>query len=77
MILIIWLGSCTSTPKSTKAPAATVPDDYDANGELVIKPIHAGETFTAAEDSVLVPFWYWRKIFNYITDTHFMQESAE
>ena len=40
----------------------------------MLSSVSAGETVTAGEDSVLMPFWYWRKVFNYIVDTQAAQE---
>lgn len=74
----IWLASCTSTPASkTPAPRITPPDPYDADGELVIKALHAGDVYLVPEDGVYLPFWYWRKVFNYIVDTQAAQDIAE
>ena len=74
----IWLASCTSTPASkTPAPRITPPDPYTADGELVIKTIKGGATFTAPEDGVYLPYWYFRKLFNYIVDTQAAQEINE
>lgn len=75
-ILILWLTSCTSTPKNNAAPKITPPDPYNADGELVIKYIPDGQTFTAEGDAVLLPYWYWEKIFDYIVDTQAAQDIA-
>lgn len=77
MMLIIWLASCTSTPASNPAPRVTPPDPYNEAGELVIKPIKAGALFTAPEDGVYLPLWYFRNVFNYIVDTQAAQEIRE
>jgi len=74
----IWLASCTTTPKSKPAALhVTPPDPYDADGVLVIKALHEGEIFTTPEDGVYLPYWYWRKVFNYIVDTQAAQDIAE
>ena len=31
---------------------------------------------TAQEDSVIMPYWYWEKVFDYIVDTQAAQEIA-
>lgn len=67
----IWLASCTSTP------ASKTPDPIGADGELVIKALHAGDVYLVPEDGVYLPFWYWRKVFNYIVDTQAAQDIAE
>ena len=77
-ILILWLISCTNTPKNeTPKTSITPPDPYTADGELVIKYIPGGETFTADGDAVLLPYWYWEKIFDYIVDTQAAQDIAD
>lgn len=76
-ILIILLTSCTSSRVNKQAPRVTPPDPYDANGELVIKYIPDGETVTADGDAVLLPYWYWEKIFDYIVDTQAAQDIAD
>ena len=43
---------------------------------MVIKYIDEGETVTAQEDGVLMPYWYFEKIFDYIVDTQAAQEIA-
>lgn len=68
-ILIIWLTSCTSSPKNSPAPKITPPDPYNAEGELVIQYVFEGETYTADDDGVYVPYWFWEKMFDYIVDT--------
>ena len=52
------------------------PDPYNAAGDLVINYINEGETVTAQEDSVLLPYWYFEKIFDYIVDTQAAQKIA-
>ena len=41
---------------------------------MVIKYIDEGETVTAQEDGVFLPYWYFEKIFDYIVDTQAAQE---
>ena len=76
MTLSIWLTSCTTTPKNNPAPKILPPDPYNAEGESVIKYVFEGETVTAQEDGVLLPYWYFEKIFDYIVDTQAAQEIA-
>lgn len=38
--------------------------------------VSEGETVTAQEDGVFLPYWYWEKIFDYIVDTQAAQEIA-
>ena len=76
LTLSIWLTSCTTTAISNPAPIILPPDPYNAAGELVIKYIDEGETVTAQEDGVLLPYWYFEKIFDYIVDTQAAQEIA-
>ena len=75
-MLSIWLTSCTTTPKNNPAPKILPPDPYNAAGESVIKYVSTGETVTAQEDSVLLPYWYFEKLFDYIVDTQAAQEIA-
>nr|DAM54551.1 MAG TPA: hypothetical protein [Caudoviricetes sp.]DAR01528.1 MAG TPA: hypothetical protein [Caudoviricetes sp.] len=42
----------------------------------MIKYVSTGETVTAQEDGVLLPYWYFEKIFDYIVDTQAAQEIA-
>lgn len=72
-ILILWPISCT-TSRINSTPKTTPPDPYDENGELVIKYIPDGSTVTAEGDAVLLPYWYWEKIFDYIVDTQAIQD---
>lgn len=74
-ILILSLASCTTTRIDNPAPRVTPPDPYDENGDLVIKYIPQGETFTAENtDGVFFPYWYYEKIFDYIVDTQAAQK---
>ena len=57
-------------------PIILPPDPYNAAGELVIKYIDEGETVTAQEGGVFLPYWYFEKIFDYIVDTQAAQEIA-
>lgn len=45
------------------------PDPLNAAGEIVIDLMHKGETVTAQEDGVFMPYWYYEKIFDYIVDS--------
>ena len=76
LILTIWLASCTTTRTNSPAPKILPPDPYNAAGEMVIKYIDEGETVTAQEDGVVMPYWYWEKVFDYIVDTQAAQEIA-
>lgn len=71
MICTLWLTSCTTTRTvdSNPAPQFYPPDPYDKNGELVWVEIKDGETFTATEDGIYLPWWYWQKVYNYIVNT--------
>lgn len=74
-ILILWLISCTTSRINRPAPRTTPPDPYNAAGELVIKFLPEGETYTATDgDAVILPYWYWEKVFDYIIDTQAAQE---
>jgi hypothetical protein len=75
-ILITWPTSCT-TSRINSAPKVTPPDPYNEAGELVIKYIPAGETITADGDAVLLPYWYWEKVFDYIIDTQAAQSMTD
>lgn len=73
-ILILWLTSCVNTPKNEDTKTTIKPPDpYNADGELVIKYLPDGATFTADGDAVILPYWYWEKIFDYIVDTQAAQ----
>ena len=76
LILSVWLTSCTTTRINNPAPKILPPDPYNAAGENVIKIIFEGATVTAQEDSVIMPYWYWEKVFDYIVDTQAAQEIA-
>ena len=75
-MLSIWLTSCATTRTNNPVPIILPPDPYNAAGENVIKIIFEGETVTAQEDGVLMPYWYFEKIFDYIVDTQAAQEIA-
>ena len=74
--LLIWLGSCTSTPtaSSDALPRILPPDPYDENGEIVMQLVFEGEPFTPETEGVFLPYWYWEKIFDYIVDTQAAQD---
>ena len=68
-ILILWLASCTNTPKNeTPKTRIAPPDPYNADGELVWQ-------YDKETDSVIVPYWYWEKVFDYIVDTQAQQDA--
>ncbi|MCQ2273057.1 MAG: hypothetical protein MJZ72_09795 [Bacteroidales bacterium] len=75
-ILILWLISCTTSRINSPAPKVTPPDPYNEAGELIIKYIPIGAQFTADEDGVFFPYWYFEKIFDYIVDTQAAQDIA-
>ena len=63
--------------KNKTAPKITPPDPYTADGELVLQFVPDGSTITADGNSVLMPYWYWEKIFDYIVDTQAAQDIAD
>ena len=67
--MTLWLASCTTTRARANSPApkAYPPDPYDADGNIVWR-------YDAESDSVVVPYWYWEKIFDYIADTQAAQD---
>lgn len=75
-ICTLWQNSCTTThtAESKPAPQYYPPDPYDKNGVLVWTEIKDGETFTATEDGLFLPFWYWKKVYDYIVNTQAAQE---
>ena len=75
-ILILWLVSCTTTRINNPAPKSRPPEPYDANGNRLFHVIYKGETFTAPEDCVYMPYWYFEKLYDYIVDTQAAQEIA-
>lgn len=79
MICTLWLTSCitTRTAESKPAPQYYPPDPYDKNGVLVWAEIKDGETFTATEDGLFLPFWWWKKVYDYIVNTQAAQKIRE
>src|SRR5574344_307253 len=77
-ICTLWLTSCTTTRTSENNPAPKYypPDPYDETGALVWEEIKGGETFTASEDGIFLPWWYWQQTYNYIVNTQSAQEIA-
>ncbi len=65
----LWLTSCTSTPVNRTAPDVVPPDPYDSEGRIVWQLVPAGQTITAKEEGVFIPYWYFEKLFDYIVDT--------
>ena len=45
------------------------PDPYTADGVNVLQLVCDGATVTADGDAVIMPYWYWEKVFDYIVDT--------
>jgi len=78
-ICTLWLTSCTTTRTvdSNPAPQYYPPDPYDKNGELVWVEIKDGQTFTATEDGIYLPWWYWQKVYNYIVNTQEAQNAKQ
>lgn len=68
-ICTLWLTSCITTPKTDNSARAKFypPDPYNADGSLVWE-------YDADRDAVIVPYWYWEKIFDYIADTQAEQK---
>lgn len=75
-ICTLWLCSCTTTRtvENKAAPKYYPPDPYDETGALVWVELKDGETFTASEDGLFLPMWYWRGIYDYIVNTQAAQE---
>ena len=42
----------------------------------MIEYVFEGETVTAQDDGVFLPYWYYEKIFDYIVDTQAAQKIA-
>ena len=72
----LWLTSCTTTRtvENNPAPKYYPPDPYDETGALVWEEIKGGQTFTASEDGIFLPWWYWQQVYNYIVNTQSAQE---
>lgn len=77
-ICILWPTSCTTTrtTENKAAPKYYPPDPYTADGVLVWEEIKDGQTFTASEDGIFLPWWYWQQVYNYIVNTQSAQEIA-
>ena len=75
-ICILWLTSCTTTRtvENKAVPKYYPPDPYDETGALVWEEIKDGQTFTAGEDGIFLPWWYWQQVYNYIVNTQAAQE---
>lgn len=71
-ICTLWLTSCITTHKAENnaAPKYYPPDPYDATGALIWE-------YDAERDEVIVPYWYWIKVFDYIANTQAAQKIAE
>lgn len=78
LIFILWPTSCTTTrtAENNPAPKYYPPDPYTADGVLVWEEIKDGQTFTASEDGIFLPWWYWQQVYNYIVNTQAAQEIA-
>lgn len=48
-------------------PKIYPPDPYDETGAVIWE-------YDAEKDAVIIPYWYWEKIFDYIADTQAAQE---
>lgn len=44
---------------------------------MVLRLIKDGDTVTAQGDCVIMPYWYWEKVFDYIVDTQAAQIIAQ
>nr|DAL40808.1 MAG TPA_asm: foot protein [Caudoviricetes sp.] len=68
-ICTLWLTSCTTTrtAESKPAPQYYPPDPYTADGSLVW-------TYDKETDTVTMPWWYWKKVYDYIVNTQASQE---
>lgn len=68
-ICTLWLTSCTTmrTVESKPVPQYYPPDPYTADGELVW-------TYDKETDSVTMPWWYWKKVYDYIVNTQAAQK---
>ena len=53
--------------ESKPDPQYYPPDPYTADGELVW-------TYDKETDSVTMPWWYWKKVYDYIVNTQAAQE---
>ena len=75
-ICTLWLTSCTTTRtvENKAAPKYYPPDPYTADGVLVWEEIKDGQIFTASEDGIFLPWWYWQQVYNYIVNTQSAQE---
>ena len=69
-IFTLWLTNCTSTRTPGSSPKYYPPDPYDETGALVWE-------YDAERDAVIVPYWYWEKVFDYIVNTQAGQKIAE
>lgn len=70
MLLMQALTSCTSCPKSENNNLVWFPvPDPIVDGENVLVLVHEGETITAKENGVFVPFWYWQSVELYMITT--------
>ena len=77
VMMFVVCCTTTRTAESKPAPQYYPPDPYDKNGVLVWTEIKDGETFTATEDGLFLPFWYWKKVYDYIVNTQAAQEIRE
>lgn len=59
--LTLWLASCTTSRVEVIAPSVTPPDPY-IDGVCVWE-------YDEERDAVVVPFWYFNKIYDYIIDS--------
>lgn len=53
---------CTQTAKTQPIPKIEPPLPVDEQGKTVWQ-------YDPETDSVILPFWYWQKVFDYIADT--------
>ncbi|WP_147613014.1 hypothetical protein [Treponema pectinovorum] len=65
---LLWLVNCKTTQVNCEGvPLYYPPSPYTKDGKLVIE-------YNKENDSVTMPFWYWKKVYDYIVDTQAVQE---
>lgn len=68
MMLILLLTNCTSSQlENNTKPKIRPPNPYDDSGNVVF-------VYDEKTDCVIIPYWYWEKIFDYIVDTQAIQD---
>ena len=70
MTLMSWLTSCvTNHIDAPELRHLEKPAPYDAEGNMVLKAV--------GDDTVQMPMWYWRQVYNYIIDADTNQKLYE